>query len=222
MIKKVAAFVLTTAMILTGLSVVEDGVLFITHSPLFTDPAQAATSTGSVTLSTNVQAAITLTLATTSVPLGNLTPGTPLFATTSATIATNNATGMTFAVNRNNNPTTTLVHSDTSTTFPDATAWNGSNATTTNLIGANLHFKVANTGTDAGLYNSTFWGPNDTDGASNAKYAGFPTSLQTIAATSSYIGSNQTVVSRYRIDAPATQKTGAYSGGITYTAYTNP
>ncbi len=184
--------------------------------------AHAATSTGGQTLTTSVQAAITLTLATGTVPLGNLTPGTPIFATTSASIDTNNATGLTLQVNRNS-ATSTLLHTDTTTTFPDYTAWNGSNnSTTTNIIGANLHFKVANTGTDAGLYNSTFWGPNDTDGASNARYAGFPSTSQTIASNAGYVGSTQTVVSRYRMDAPATQKTGSYSGGITYTAFSNP
>lgn len=208
-------------MLLAGLSYTEDIASGIRSKLTFLDEAEAATSTGSVTLSTTVQQTITLTLATTSVGLGALTPGTPVFATTSATIASNGATGITFQVNRNT-AGQTLLHTDATTAFPDATAWNGSNATTTNLVGANLHFKVANTGTDAGLYNSTFWGANDTDGAGNARYAGFPVSATTIASNASYVGTNQTVVSRYRIDAPSTQKSGAYSGGITYTAFTNP
>lgn len=209
-------------MILVGLSVGEDIASMLVDQTVNNIPeAHAATSTGGVTLSTSVQAAITLTLATGTVPLGNLTPGTPIFATTSASVDTNNATGLTFQVNRNS-ATSTLLHTDAATTFPDQTAWNGSNATTTNILGANLHFKVAATGTDAGLYSSGFWGNNDTDGAGNARYAGFPTAATTIASNATYVGSTQTIVSRYRINAPATQKTGTYSGGITYTAFTNP
>jgi hypothetical protein len=222
MIKKAISLVLGSSLVLAGLSIGEEIVGTFERSVGHIPEARAATSTGGQTLTTSVQAAITLTLATGTVPLGNLTPGTPIFATTSASIDTNNATGLTLQVNRNS-ATSTLLHTDTTTTFPDYTAWNGSNnSTTTNVIGANLHFKVANTGTDAGLYNSTFWGPNDTDGASNARYAGFPSTSQTIASNAGYVGSTQTVVSRYRMDAPATQKTGSYSGGITYTAFSNP
>ncbi len=223
MLRKVIALVIGTSLVLVGASFVEDAATFVNHLRFGgINEAHAATSTGGVTLSTTVQQTITLTLGTTTVGLGSLTPGSPVFAVASSSISTNGNAGFTYAVNRNNNPTSTLVHTDATTQFPDATAWNGANAATTNVVGANLHFKVAFTNTDAGLYNSTFWGPNDTDGASNAKYAGFPTTLQTIAATSSYVGTPQTVITRYRIDAPSTQKAGSYSGGITYTAYTNP
>ena len=222
MLRKIAAIGLSALLMLVTASIGEDAIRAASGDGLVgVETALAATSTGAVTLSTSVQQTITLTLATTSVPLGALTPGTPVFATTSATIATNAATGLTFQVNRNT-AGQTLTHSDATTAFPDATSWNGSNATTTNLVGANLHFKVANTGTDASLYSSTFWGPNDTDGASNAKYAGFPATSQTIASNAAFVGTNQVVVSRYRIDAPATQKSGSYSGGVTYTAFANP
>jgi hypothetical protein len=222
MIRKAAAFVLAASLVLAGISVGEDAITYLTKQHFFTDAAHAVTSTGAVTLSTNVQTALTFSLATGTLPFGNLTPGTPIAVTSSASITTNNATGITMQVNRNNNPSSTLVHSDATTGFPDATTWNGSNATTTNLVGANLHFKIASTGTDAGLYNSTFWGSNDTDGAGNAKYAGFPTAAQAVASNSTYVGTTQTVVQRYRIDAPTTQKSGAYSGGVTYTVFTNP
>jgi hypothetical protein len=111
-------------------------------------------------------------------------------------------------------------------TFPDYTAWNATgngNATTTNLIGSNLHFRVMQTGTGAGLYSTTWWGPNDTDGAAGAQYAGFPTSTsQNVATTSTYSGSAQTVVMKVRADAPATQQATNYTGTITVTAITNP
>ncbi len=221
MLRKLIASAAVAGVLLVSVSFAEDAVNGAKSRFGLVDYANAATSTGSQTLTATVLQTITLTLGTSTVPLGSLTPGAPVFATTSLTIASNSSAGVTLAVNRNS-VTSTLVHSDTTTTFPDATAWNGSNSTTTNLVGANLHFKVAQTGTDAGLYSSTFWGPNDTDGASNAKYAGFPSASQTIASNASYVASNQTIVSRYRMDAPATQKSGSYSGGITYTATTNP
>jgi len=222
MIRSAISLVMAASLVLIGISFGEDATRVIVDQGFGqVNEARAATSTGGVTLSTNVQTAITLTLATGTVPFGNLTPGTPVISTTSASIQTNNSSGITLQLNRNT-AGQTLLHTDATTPFPDATSWNGSNAALTTAVGANLHFKVANTGTDAGLYSSTFWGPNDTDGAGNAKYAGFPTTSQTIASNATYVSTAQTVVSRYRIDAPATQKSGAYSGGITYTAFANP
>lgn len=223
MIRKIIASLAAGSLLLVGVSFAEDAVNGVRSHLNFVDQAEAATSTGGVTLTTNVQQSITLTMGTSTLALGSLTPGSPIFATTSATVASNGSTGITLQANRNS-ATSTLVHSDTTTAFPDATAWNSgsSNATTTNLVGANLHFKVANTGTDAGLYSASFWGPNDTDGGSNAKYAGFPSTSATIASNASYVGSNQVVVVRARMDAPGTQKSGAYSGGTTFTAFANP
>lgn len=222
MLRKTIALVLSTSLVLVGASFAEDAYNFASNVSYFrVATAQAVTTTAAVTLSTSVQAVITLTLASSTLGLGALTPGTPIFTVSTSTVATNNSTGFTLAVNRNT-AGQTMLHTDAVTAFPDATSFNGSNATTTNVVGANLHFKVAFVGTDAGLYNSTTWGPNDTDGASNAKYAGIPPTIQNIAATTTYVGSNQLVVSRYRLDAPTTQKTGVYSGGVTYTAYTNP
>lgn len=222
MLRKNIALFLSALMVLVGVSFAEDAARYLTGAG-FTTPesAHAATSSGGVTLSTDVQTAITLTMGTSTLSIGSLTPGAPVFTTTSATVATNNATGHTLQANRNS-VTSTMVHSDAVTTFPDYTAWNGSNSTTTNILGANLHFKVAFTGTNSGLYSSAFWGPNDTDGASNAAYAGFPSTSQTIASTSTFNSNNQVAVIRVRADAPATQKSGAYSGGTTFTAFGNP
>lgn len=206
----------------------EDAAHYIKTSVLYLNDAHAATSTGAITLSTTVQETITLTLSTTTVQFGNLTPGTPIATTSTSSVLTNAANGFSFQVRRNNSPTSTLVHTDTSTQLPDGTVGgsnfdgNASTTTSTNLIGANLHFKVAFGGTDAGLYYSSLWGGNDTDGAGNAEYAGFATTSFRIASSTTFIGTTSTVVTRYRLDSPITQKAGVYSGGITYTAYTNP
>lgn len=226
MIRSAISVLIGTSLVLLGLTFSEDIARSVLNTGVTDVPAaQAATSSSSgVTLSANVQTSLTMTLSTGTIPLGNLTPGTPLAATTSASVTTNNSAGITFQVNRDT-AGQTLLHSDATTAFPDATAWNpasSGNAQLTTAVGANLHFKVGFTGTASGLYNSTYWGPNDTDGASNAKYAGFPTTASTIASNSTYESTSQVIVTRYRIDAPGTQKSGTYSGGVTYTAFANP
>lgn len=185
--------------------------------------AQVSTSTNQ-TINLTVNQTITLSLSSATLNLSSLTPGVPVSATSSATVSTNSATGWALKVNRVN-AGTTLASS--SITFPDFTAWNSTgngNATTTDLIGANLHFRVMQTGTSAGLYSSTYWGSTDTDGAAGAKYGGFPSSSSTatIASTSTYGGSAQVVILKVRADAPATQQATNYTGQITLTAITNP
>ncbi len=180
--------------------------------------AQTSTSTNQ-TINLTVNQTITLTLSSSSLTLASLTPGVPVSATSSVSVSTNSASGWVLKLNRVSAPSTL---SSSSITFPDYTAWNGSNSTTTDNIGANFHFRVMQTGTAAGLYSSTFWGTSDTDGAAGAKYAGTPTTAQTVASTSTYGGTAQVVVLKVRADAPATQQATNYTGQITITAITNP
>lgn len=182
--------------------------------------AQTSTSTNQ-TISLTVNQTITLTLSSSSLTLASLTPGVPVAATSSVSVSTNSATGWSLMINRVSAPSTLA---SSSITFPDYTAWNPAspNATTTNLIGANFHFRVMQTGTAAGIYSSTYWGASDTDGAAGAKYAGTPTTAQTVASTSTYSGAAQTVVLKVRADSPATQQATNYTGQITITAITNP
>lgn len=168
------------------------------------------------TLSVSVTSTISFTVATSTIALSTLTPGTPVTATTSCQMSTNNASGWTLSAKRNDADTTMDLTAEATTNFPDATAWNGSNSSET--PGANLSFRVYQTGTDTGLYSTAFWGTSD----AAPKYAGFPTSSQSIATIATYGGSAQTVVYGLRADAPATQKTGSYDGAITLTALANP
>jgi hypothetical protein len=181
--------------------------------------AKAASDTESQTIVLTVTSSITLTLATSTVDLGTLAPGVPITSDTSLTVVTNNYNGWNLQVRRDD-ATSTLNLNGTSTpdvTFPDATAWDGTNSSLT--PGANLSFKVLQTGTDAGLYNATWWGADD---AAAALYAGFPTTNQQIATIASYAGVTQNVAYRIRADAPGTQQSGVYSGVVTFTAITNP
>ncbi len=156
--------------------------------------------------------AITLTFATGTVPLGNLTPGTPIFATTTATVeATSLASGYVLQANRASS-TATMTHTDATTTIPDYTAWNGSNNSTSSP-GLTLSFRLS---TSTANFNSTWWG------SGTPLFAGFPTTATTIMNCGSCTDGFTTSSVSYRLDVPGTQKTGSYSGDVTYTALSNP
>ncbi len=187
-------------------------------------PANAASDSDTQTIILTVTSTITLTLATTTVDLGTLVPGTPITGNTSLSVTTNDYSGWNLQVKRDD-AGSTLNLNGTSTpdvAFPDATGWNYSspNATTSPEVGANLSFRVYQTGTDVALYNSSWWGSDDT--APNALYAGFPTTDQQIATIATYVGGAQTVAYGFRADAPGTQQSGVYTGTVTFTAITNP
>ena len=183
--------------------------------------ARAASDTESQTIILTVTSTITLTLATTTVNLGTLSPGTPLTATTSLSVVTNNNGGWNLQVRRFD-ATSTLNLNGTSSpdvTFPDATGWTYATPNASTTPGANLSFRVLQTGTDAGLYDASWWGAND---GGSAMYAGFPTTNQQISTTSSYVGTTQNVAYGLRADAPGSQQSGTYTGDVIFTAITNP
>ena len=186
-------------------------------------PARAASQNSSQTVSVTVNTGITLTLASSTLPIANLTPGTPVYATTSASVTTNNSTGWNLGLQHVNSTTTTLLSG--SITYPDyAPSWdnaaNGNSGNAATAPGAVLSFRTYQTGTDAALFSSTWWGASDAPGT--AKWGGTATTSKAIANVASYVGTTQSVVYGFRADAPGTQQSGAYSGGITLTALTNP
>lgn len=182
-------------------------------------PKMVEAATQGQTVSLSVTSTITFSVGSPTVSLGTLTPGAAITATTSASVSTNAANGWTLSIKRDDASSTLDMTTDATTDFPDYTAWNYSSPNSNTTPGANLSFRVMSVGTDVALYNSTWWGSDDT---TNAKYAGFPTTSQTIATIGSYVSSNQTVVYKFRADAPATQKTGSYDGAVTLTALAIP
>ncbi len=191
---------------------------FVFDNVKFAQQAWASVSTSTVqTLTVSVSETITLSLASSTLNLPALTPGIAVFASSSATVTTNATQGWELEINRNS--ATSTIASGT-ITFPDATSFNGSNATSATNIGANLSFRENATGTTSGIYSTSTWGTNDVD--PNALYAGFPTSAQVYASTSTYQGSADTVVMEVRANAPSTQRATAYTGTITITALALP
>jgi hypothetical protein len=189
------------------------GVISLALAGILSFPTNQAQATDqSQTINLTVTTTLTFSLATGTVSLGTLTPGTPIIATTSCNVTTNSSAGWQLSVKRNN-ADYTLKKDGTGAGLPDYTAWNGSNSTST--PGATLSFRVYQTGTTpSGLYNTGWWGTND----SSPLWAGFPTASQAIASINSYQSGQQTVVYGFRVDAPADQPSGAYSGNITLTA----
>ncbi|MCX6781706.1 MAG: hypothetical protein NTW66_01090 [Candidatus Magasanikbacteria bacterium] len=213
--RKILSAVIAVMMIVGG-----SGILSLARIQV----VKAVSDSKTQTIVLSVTSTITLTLATSTVNLGTLAPGTPLSATTSLSVTTNDGNGWNLQVMRDD-ATTTLNLNGTSTpdtTFPDATAWAYAtpNATTSANVGANLSFRIFQTGTDAALYNASWWGADDT--APNALFAGFPATNQQLATIASYVGSAQAVAYGFRADAPGTQPGGTYSGTVTFTAITNP
>jgi hypothetical protein len=172
---------------------------------------------------------ISLTLSTSTVQLPGLSPGVAVTASTTATVAVNGASsGYTVSIQRNSATSTLANVSSTAITFPDFTSWaptgstcapgQGNGATST---GNTFSFRVASSGTTAN-YCSPWWGASDAAGT--AIYSGVPTTSQIIANSTSSASQNgtTTVSVLYSANAPANQKAGSYTGGVTITAIANP
>lgn len=176
--------------------------------------AQAATD--DVTLSTTVQSYLSFSItAGDTVTFGNLTPGTPIcFATgTVATVSTNAANGYTLGVHDGSGTNSALLHTDTSTYIPDMT--NGT-------IGTPVTWGT-NTGVGVGLYAADTtkeekWGTGTTVCDANNKYAAIPETATTAHTVTGTLSGADTSSWSWKIDVANTQKTGAYSGTVTFTA----
>jgi hypothetical protein len=203
---------LSIFLLLGAVGIVGSLVFFVFGVPN-SKPAQADDE--GQTISVSVTSTLTFSVATSTLALGTLTPGAPVTVETSATASTNASNGWTLSIKRDDADTTLDLSTDAATNFPDYTAWDSGTPNSNTAPGATLSFRVMTTGTDAGLYNSTWWGSDDT---TNAKYAGIPPTSQSIATIGSYVATSQTVAYKFRADAPATQKTGSYDGAITLTA----
>jgi hypothetical protein len=205
---------LATLMILMGV-----GMLSIPFTPF----AKAQTSTP--TLQVTVNSVLTLSVAVPTINFPALTPGTPVSVYSTSTVTTNNATGANFQLNRTSNTSTLALGSDPTVTITDKADWvPGINTTTVGnaatYAAPGLAFRVSVATTSPCMQAATWWG---TDGS--AKYAGVASSSASnlkVANCGVYQSAGQVVSVSYILDVPTTQKTGAYTGTVTYTALANP
>ncbi len=178
-------------------------------------------------------AASSLTFVVSTNVFQNFAPGTPVFATTTLSVETNNAAGWNVTVVRDDGDTTLDLDSDATTNITDQTAWSPGAATTSagNSVriatfdnsGDILAFRVMTASGSVPFRASTWWGAIDEyiDNASSL-WAGLPSTAKQIGNTNVTSGGApmlNTVL--YYLDVPVSQKAGAYSGTITYTATAN-
>ena len=169
-----------------------------------------------VSMTTNVQEYLIFDITSgDAVPFGNLTPGTPIKAPSSGTVAsvtTNSANGYTIGLHDSVAGTDScLLHTDTTTRIAD---YAGTIAVPTSWTGTGLGITLfaADTGKNAK------WGTGTTYDDALNKYAGIPQTSTVAHTVTGYHAGADTSSWAYEIDVPNTQKTGAYSGSMTFTA----
>lgn len=189
-------------------------ILFLIIPVLKTDKAQAATDT--VTMTTSVQEYLIFSVtAGDPVAFGNLTPGTPIcYATgTVGSVTTNAANGYTLGAHDGSASNSALLHTDTATYIPDMT---------TGTIATPVVWGAEN-GQGFGLYaadtnKEAKWGTGVTVCDALNKYAAIPLAATTAHTVTGFHAGADTSSWSYKIDVQNTQKTGSYSGNMTFTA----
>lgn len=176
---------------------------------------QSEAATHDVTLTTNVEEYIILDItAGDPVAFGSLTSGIPIKAPNPGTVAsvtTSAANGYTLGLSDGIASTdSSMVHTDTTTHIADyagtiaiPTVWSGTGVGITNFAGDHKDAK---------------WGAGTTYNDALNKYAGIPQTATTAYTATGFHAAADTSNWAFEIDVPNSQKTGAYSGAITYTA----
>jgi hypothetical protein len=181
--------------------------------------------------STNGSGTYDVLLGTVSNP-GYVTAGTPAIGQSTCTVTTNDDQGYYLTVEDDNGiSSTVLTHTDPNTgaiyEIQDLTPWNDTTLTTENWTTPTtkgLGFSII-TFPDTDTSNNIFDGiwtetgncPEGINPDSN-DYAGFPDTPQTIAAVPQYTANHTTTNICYKVDVPASQPSGIYTGSVTYTA----
>jgi hypothetical protein len=174
-----------------------------------------AANTGTATLSTNVQQYLALTVSSGgTVSFGSLTPGTPIADPAGGTVVsvtTNAGNGYTVGLSDGSDTNSAMLHTDTTTYIADyagtlttPTSWTGT--------GAGITLFAADTGKEAK------WGTGTTYNDANNKYAGVPSAATTGHTVTGFHASADTSSWGFKVDVPNSQKTGSYSGNVTFTA----
>ncbi len=214
-------------------SLVATGTIF--SLLLFTTQAYAA----SVTLSVTVQTSISFTVSTDN--FLNVTPGTPVYATSTLAVTTNDSLGWNVTLSGDKKKTSNINlqrTGDTTLQIADQTEWINGAATTTagNAVrissfgtsGNVLAFRVMTASSSNGIpfLAPTWWGTTDgvVDSATNL-WGGIASSTVSRqignAGTGSYSSSAHLNTVNYYLSVATAQKTGAYTAPITYTATGN-
>lgn len=184
-------------------------------------------------------AAPSLTFVVTTNNFSTLSPGSPVFATSTLNVNTNNTSGWNVTLSGNNvNLTAQTMNDGAGTEITDqdpqwiipaaaatTTAGNAVAITNGNDV---LAFRVMSaSSTNGGSFLSTvWWGTSDAMFNAGQLWAGIASSTNVSrignAGTGSLSASDHLNTVQYYLDAPATKKSGTYTGTLTYTATVNP
>jgi hypothetical protein len=198
--------------------------------------AHVGTSTAYLTKVCATTTAPSLTLIVSTDVFPPLTPGTPIFATSTISVDTNNSTGWYVTLARDDPDTTMDLDTDATVNIVDQTDWIPGAATTTagNAVrissfinsGDVLAFRMMTASGTPSFISTAWWGATDAyiDSATTL-WAGIASStasnLKIGNSSVSSGGSPALNTVLYYLDVPNTQRTGAYSGNIIFTAVMN-
>lgn len=194
-------------------------------------------ATQPVTLSVTV--ASTMTFAQTTNQFATLTPGTPVQATTTLNVNTNNASGWNVTLSGDNvTNTAQTMNNGASVEITDKDPqWIMAAATATTTAGNAvavtsgddvLAFRVmsASSTNSVAFLSTVWWGTSDAMFNASQLWAGVASSTNAgrigNAGTGSYSASDHLNTVQYYLDVPGTQQAATYTGGLTYTATVNP
>lgn len=185
---------------------------------IFIDLNQVAADTHNVSMSTSVQASLSMDItAGDTVAFGALTPGVPIAAPATGTIVTvqtNAANGYTLGVSDGvAGSNSCLLHTDTVTRITDVTS---GTIGTPELWGASTGLGITLYAADTNK--EAKWGTGVTYDDANNKYAAIPETATTAHTVTGVVVGNNTSSWAYKLDVPASQKTGLYAGQMTFTA----
>lgn len=150
---------------------------------------------------------ISLTLDSLAVAVPQIQPGTSQTATSQVTVFTD-AAGYLLSTYQDKD----LTHTDGTTTIAAISSTIGTPALWSEGTTKGLGFSLT-----SGSSLDTKWGSNP-----SYKYAAFPGTATTVHDKPTYQNTNDVTTVQYRIDVTPTQKVGAYSNNITYSATVKP
>ncbi|MEK7650592.1 MAG: hypothetical protein AAB364_01835 [Patescibacteria group bacterium] len=221
-------------------------VSLVFSSLIFVSQVRAATQATTLTVTVNTALTFAIDNNGGNTAFGTITPGTPLNATTTLSVTTNNSTGWIVALSGDNKDSSNhnlkcasggcTVGTDQIT---DQTEWVPGTATTSAGNAATiaalansgnvLAFRVMSASSTNGtpFLATTWWGTSDcyTTSVAGCLWAGIASSTvsRTIgnAGAGSYSASAHLNTVQYYLNVGASQKTGAYTAPLTYTATAN-
>lgn len=197
----------------------------------------ASAATQAVTLTVTVNQALTFAIATNN--FTTITPGTPVMATTTLLVQSNDTNGYTVGLGGSNAGNSTTYNLQNGIySIPDQAQWVNPAAGTTTVgnavrigsfanSGNVLAFRVMSASSTNGtaFLAPTWWGTTDSYAVDTATtlYAGIASTTvqRNIGVTSVYSASTQINTVQYYLNVSPTQATGSYSAPLTYTATGN-